>query len=51
MRPYLGMVYAMNRKRLANRYCLGNINCPIDPANAITRRDAKYNAIQLKSQE
>jgi hypothetical protein len=49
MRPYLGIVYAMNRKRLANRYCLGNINCPINPTNAITRRDNKYNAIQLKS--
>ncbi len=49
MRPYLGIVYAMNRKRLANRFCLGNVNCPIDPANAITRRDNKYNAIQLKS--
>ena len=49
MRPYLGIVYAMNRKRLANRYCLGNVNVPINPENAITRRDNKYNAIQLKS--
>tara|TARA_R100000541_G_scaffold51298_1_gene58732 strand:+ start:32 stop:1135 length:1104 start_codon:yes stop_codon:yes gene_type:complete len=49
VRPYLGIVYAMNRKRLANRYCFGNINAPINPTNAITRRDAKYNAIQLKN--
>jgi len=49
VRPYIGIIYAMNRKRLANQFCCGNINAPVNPVDAITRVDRKYNALNLKS--
>ena len=50
LRPYVAIFYAMNRKRLANKWCYTNVNVAKDwdRDNQIIKNYSKYTPINLK---
>ena len=49
LRPYVAIFYAMNRKRLANRWCCTNLTSVTDRQNQVINSNGKYSPIHLKS--
>ena len=48
LRPYIAIFYAMNRKRLANKWCCTNVNVAVG-SDQIVRSYSKYSPINLKN--
>lgn len=46
MRPYMGIIYALNRKRLANQYCCNNANARTRGESSADQFNPAYNKYQ-----